>query len=329
MAGLIDLERYRADPTFRSLRRRGALRPARPAAEPVGAGAEGVWPGIGPDDTVLLWAGGVWRWLDAHHADPGGGAAARRRPARAPGVPGHGPAGARPARRADQRRRGDRIRRASAGWRARACTSTAAGCRTRSARLTCSSPTSASAPITTTSRPASPSGPACSTTSGQACPRSCPAATRSATWWTAAGSARRCAPEDDEAYAAACAGLLDDREAHAAAVDGSGARAVAPLDRVARPLVRFCLEHATRPRRRVPTGRAGARHLRPVPRRPDGGARGPRRGRNSPPDESPRGPGGAPPCVSPCASRPSSLASGWPCSYLRRGYSPAGAGARS
>ena len=26
---------------------------------------KGVWPGIGPDDHVLLWAGGVWRWLDA------------------------------------------------------------------------------------------------------------------------------------------------------------------------------------------------------------------------------------------------------------------------
>jgi hypothetical protein len=23
------------------------------------------WPGIGPDDRVLLWGGGVWRWLDA------------------------------------------------------------------------------------------------------------------------------------------------------------------------------------------------------------------------------------------------------------------------
>jgi glycosyltransferase involved in cell wall biosynthesis len=26
---------------------------------------KGAWPGIGADDRVLLWAGGVWRWLDA------------------------------------------------------------------------------------------------------------------------------------------------------------------------------------------------------------------------------------------------------------------------
>jgi glycosyltransferase involved in cell wall biosynthesis len=25
---------------------------------------KGVWPGIGPDDRVLLWGGGIWRWLD-------------------------------------------------------------------------------------------------------------------------------------------------------------------------------------------------------------------------------------------------------------------------
>ena len=26
---------------------------------------KGVWPGIGADDRVLLWGGGIWRWLDA------------------------------------------------------------------------------------------------------------------------------------------------------------------------------------------------------------------------------------------------------------------------
>jgi glycosyltransferase involved in cell wall biosynthesis len=64
LAGLIDLDRYHADPTFRSFvdvvpfglpeqpprRERSVLK--------------GVWPGIGPDDQVLLWAGGIWRWLD-------------------------------------------------------------------------------------------------------------------------------------------------------------------------------------------------------------------------------------------------------------------------
>jgi glycosyltransferase involved in cell wall biosynthesis len=65
MAGLVDVERYRADPTFRSfvdvvpfgLPEREPRR-----AEPV---LKGVWQGISADDRVLLWAGGVWRWLDA------------------------------------------------------------------------------------------------------------------------------------------------------------------------------------------------------------------------------------------------------------------------
>ena len=67
------------------------------------------------------------------------------------------------------------------------------------------------------------------------------------------GLGRAVAPEDDEAYAAACAGLLEDREAHAAAADR--VRELAPSLRwpeVARPLIEFCAEHAARPRRRVP-----------------------------------------------------------------------------
>jgi hypothetical protein len=65
LAGLIDIERYRADPTFRSYVDVVPFGlPERPPArrEPV---LKGVWPGIGADDQVLLWAGGVWRWLDA------------------------------------------------------------------------------------------------------------------------------------------------------------------------------------------------------------------------------------------------------------------------
>jgi glycosyltransferase involved in cell wall biosynthesis len=65
LAGLIDVERYRADPTFRSYVDVVPFglpdRPPRPSA-PV---LKGVWPGIAADDRVLLWAGGVWRWLDA------------------------------------------------------------------------------------------------------------------------------------------------------------------------------------------------------------------------------------------------------------------------
>jgi glycosyltransferase involved in cell wall biosynthesis len=66
LAGLLDPERYRADPTFRSFVDVVPFglpdRPARPSSKPV---LKGVWPGIGQDDRVLIWAGGVWRWLDA------------------------------------------------------------------------------------------------------------------------------------------------------------------------------------------------------------------------------------------------------------------------
>jgi glycosyltransferase involved in cell wall biosynthesis len=65
LAGLIDPDRYRADPTFRDYVDVVPFGlPDRPPtrSEPV---LKGVWPGIEADDRVLLWAGGVWRWLDA------------------------------------------------------------------------------------------------------------------------------------------------------------------------------------------------------------------------------------------------------------------------
>ncbi len=65
LAGLIDLERYRRDPTFRSYVDVVPFglpdTPPRHRRQVV----KGVWPLIGADDQVLLWAGGVWRWLDA------------------------------------------------------------------------------------------------------------------------------------------------------------------------------------------------------------------------------------------------------------------------
>ena len=65
LSGLIDVERYRQDPTFRSY---VEVVPFGLPEEPPQTGErvlKGVWPGIGVDDPVLLWAGGVWRWLDA------------------------------------------------------------------------------------------------------------------------------------------------------------------------------------------------------------------------------------------------------------------------
>ena len=65
LSGLIDLGAYRQDRTFRAFVDvvPFGLRDTPPTrGEPV---LKGVWPGIGPDDQVLLWGGGIWRWLDA------------------------------------------------------------------------------------------------------------------------------------------------------------------------------------------------------------------------------------------------------------------------
>jgi glycosyltransferase involved in cell wall biosynthesis len=65
MAGLIDPARYRLDPTFR--RFVDVVPFGLPDRPPKAAGPvlKGVWPGIALHDRVMLWAGGVWRWLDA------------------------------------------------------------------------------------------------------------------------------------------------------------------------------------------------------------------------------------------------------------------------
>ena len=172
LAGLIDVDRYRVDPTFRRFVDVVPFGlPERPPRARRAGAVKGVWPGIGANDQVLLWAGGVWRWLDAITPIR----AVER--LRAGGRPVHlvflGAAGPRWSRTdgADERRRGGRVRAPSAAWRASACTSTTAGCPTRSARPTSSRPTSASAPTTTTSRRASRSARACSTTSGRGCRR--------------------------------------------------------------------------------------------------------------------------------------------------------------
>jgi glycosyltransferase involved in cell wall biosynthesis len=66
MNGLIDLETYRRDPTLRSLI--DVVPFGIPDEPPPERGAEpvlkGTWPGIASEDRVLLWAGGIWGWLD-------------------------------------------------------------------------------------------------------------------------------------------------------------------------------------------------------------------------------------------------------------------------
>ena len=66
LAGLIDPERYRADSTFRSFVDVVPFGlPDRPPNLPKEPVLRKAWPEIGSDEPVLLWAGGVWRWLDA------------------------------------------------------------------------------------------------------------------------------------------------------------------------------------------------------------------------------------------------------------------------
>jgi glycosyltransferase involved in cell wall biosynthesis len=66
MHGLIDLDAYRRDPTLRSLI--DVVPFGIPDEPPPPAGPErvlkGAWPEIARDDRVLLWAGGIWGWLD-------------------------------------------------------------------------------------------------------------------------------------------------------------------------------------------------------------------------------------------------------------------------
>jgi glycosyltransferase involved in cell wall biosynthesis len=64
--GLIALNRYRGDPGLRSLIDVVPFGLAADAPRAADAPVmKGAWPGIGPDDRVLLWGGGIWNWLDA------------------------------------------------------------------------------------------------------------------------------------------------------------------------------------------------------------------------------------------------------------------------
>ena len=75
------------------------------------------------------------------------------------------------------------------------------------------------------------------------------------------------APGDDEAFAAACAALLDDR-AHYDEVAGRVGELAPSLrwSAVAEPLVRFCVEHADRPRGAPPSLPWPARRTASTPR---------------------------------------------------------------
>jgi glycosyltransferase involved in cell wall biosynthesis len=78
-AGRIDERAYAADPSLRSLIDVVPYgiddEPPRP-----GSAMKGVWPGIGADDTVLLWPGGIWNWFDPLTVIDAVAEVSRRRP---------------------------------------------------------------------------------------------------------------------------------------------------------------------------------------------------------------------------------------------------------
>jgi glycosyltransferase involved in cell wall biosynthesis len=64
LSGLIDLESYRRDRTYRDFVDvvPFGLADRAPAEGP--RVLKGVWPGVAEGDQVILWGGGIWRWLD-------------------------------------------------------------------------------------------------------------------------------------------------------------------------------------------------------------------------------------------------------------------------
>jgi glycosyltransferase involved in cell wall biosynthesis len=79
---LLDVARYDADPSLRSLIDIVPFGVPLQPAEPTGAGGpRRRIAGVGPDDEVILWNGGLWPWFDADTAIRAAGRLARRRPA--------------------------------------------------------------------------------------------------------------------------------------------------------------------------------------------------------------------------------------------------------
>jgi glycosyltransferase involved in cell wall biosynthesis len=64
LAGLIDVDVYRRDPTLRSLVTVVAFGLPRESAPRRSGRLREVFPHIGAEDRVLLWGGGLWSWLD-------------------------------------------------------------------------------------------------------------------------------------------------------------------------------------------------------------------------------------------------------------------------
>ncbi len=255
LAGLVEPERYEADPTFRSYVDVVPFglpdRPVRSAPEPV---LKGVLPGVGADDRVLVWAGGIWRWLDAltpiravEWLRAGGRAVhlvfmGTGRPSSDQGeVPSSADEAIAFARERGLEGKGVHFNR---GWIPYA---------EREAYLAeadigvCAHSDHLEARFSFRTRVLDhfwaglPSVVSSGDSIGELVDRR--------------GLGRAVPPGDHEGFGAALAALLDDRAAYAATA--TRVRELAPSLRwseCARPLVRFCLEHERIPRRRAPRG---------------------------------------------------------------------------
>ncbi len=137
---------------------------------------QGVIPGIGADDAVILWGGGVYNWFDPLTLIRAVDQLRERRPdvrlvflgmrhpnPTSPRCAWRSRPGAWPT---------------SSGSPACTCSSTRSGCPTTIDRTSCSTPMSPSPRTSTTSRPTTRSAPGCSTTCGPRSRRSPPTATR-------------------------------------------------------------------------------------------------------------------------------------------------------
>ena len=254
LAGLLDPDRYRADPTFRSFV--DVVPFGLPEHPPQSAGPvlKGVWPRIGEQDRVLLWAGGVWRWLDAltpiralERLRAGGRSVhlvflGTSRPALDPAeVPSSAEAAIAFAR--ERGLEGDCVH-FNRGWvpydeRASHLLEADLGVCAHHDHL--EGRFSFRTRVLDHFWAGLPSVVSAGDSIGDLVERR--------------GLGQAVAPGDDEAFAAALAELLDDRAAYSAAA--RRVRELAPSLRwseCARPLIRFCLEHETRPRRRPPRG---------------------------------------------------------------------------
>jgi glycosyltransferase involved in cell wall biosynthesis len=254
LAGLVDPERYRADPTFRAF---VDVVPFGLPEEPPRHDApvlKGVWPGIGADDRVLLWGGGVWRWLDAmtpmralerlHREHPGVHLVflGTGRPALEPGdVP---TSDAEAVRFARERGLDGRCVHFNPGWVPYA----ERGSYLLEADIgVCAHHDHLEARFSFRTRVLDhfwaglPSVVSSGDSMGDLVERR--------------GLGRAVPPGDEEAFAAALAELLDDGELRAAT--SRRVREIAPALRwseCARPLIEFCLDPGARPHRRPPRG---------------------------------------------------------------------------